>query len=102
MIGCFFDRLLPLNKMLPPENTPLYNHTLPLIEKWLRDKGCQQDRRELNHWQIEKVNWQADIWLDIEQLTVRYIKANDGKDIQRSFKYSLSRRDIEEAVFSGP
>ena len=41
--------------------------------------------------------------LDIEQLTVRYLQAGaDGQDIQRSFKYSLSRRDIEQAVFSGP
>ncbi|MHC5821068.1 MAG: DUF3143 domain-containing protein, partial [Nostoc sp.] len=26
----------------------------------------------------------------------------NGQDIQRSFKYSLSRDDIEQAVFSGP
>ncbi|NEQ97539.1 MAG: DUF3143 domain-containing protein, partial [Cyanothece sp. SIO2G6] len=26
----------------------------------------------------------------------------DGSDIQRSFKYSLSRQDLEDAVFSGP
>jgi Protein of unknown function (DUF3143) len=26
----------------------------------------------------------------------------NGRDVLRSFKYSLSRRDIQEAVFSGP
>jgi hypothetical protein len=39
--------------------------------------------------------------LDIDQLNVRYLNI-EGRDVQRSFKYSLSRDDIEEAVFSGP
>ncbi|NBO31089.1 MAG: DUF3143 domain-containing protein, partial [Cyanobacteria bacterium WB6_1B_304] len=46
---------------------------------------------------------QAEITLDTDQITVRYLgSGEDGKDIQRSFKYSLSRQDIEAAVFSGP
>lgn len=88
---------------LPNADTPLYNHPLPDIEAWLRDKGCVQDREQLHCWSIEQPNWQAEMWLDIEQLTVRYLSAGaDQQDIQRSFKYSLSRKDIEEAVFSGP
>jgi hypothetical protein len=31
---------------------------------------------------------------------VRYLI--EGEEIQRSFKYLLSRQDIEDAVFSGP
>ncbi|MDE5089543.1 MAG: DUF3143 domain-containing protein, partial [Trichodesmium sp. St16_bin2-tuft] len=47
--------------------------------------------------------WKAELFLDIDQLTIRYIHLGiDGSDIQRSFKYSLSRQDIEEAIFSGP
>lgn len=88
---------------LPPPETPLYNHPLPDIEQWLKSRGCQQDRSELHYWRIERPTWRAELWLDIDQLTVRYQDAGlDGKEIQRSFKYSLSRRDIEAAVFSGP
>lgn len=88
---------------IPPADTPLYNHPLPDIEQWLKDQGCQQDREQLHCWRIERSTWKAELWLDIDQLTVRYIgAAENSQDIQRSFKYSLSRRDIEEAVFSGP
>lgn len=88
---------------LPPPETPLYNHPLPEIEQWLESRGCQQDRRELHCWRIERPAWQAELWLDIDQLTIRYLGAGaNGQDIQRSFKYSLSRGDIEAAVFAGP
>jgi hypothetical protein len=86
-----------------PANTPLYNHPLPQIEQWLKDQGCQQDENELHCWRLERADWEAQLWLDIEQITVRYMQAGvNGQDIQRSFKYSLSREDIEQAVFSGP
>ncbi len=86
----------------PPE-TPLYNHPLPEIEEWLRLQGCQQDRDQLHRWSIERSTWKADIWLDVDQLTVLYIGAGENnQDVKRSFKYSLSRKDIESAVFSGP
>ncbi|MBW4493258.1 MAG: DUF3143 domain-containing protein [Oscillatoria princeps RMCB-10] len=89
--------------VLPSAETPLYNHPLPEIEQWLRAQGCQQDRKQLHCWHIQRPSWEAEIVLDIDQLTVRYFQAGaDGQDIQRSFKYALSRRDIEQAVFSGP
>jgi hypothetical protein len=88
---------------LPTSTTPLYNHPLPEIEKWLQNLGCQQNPNYLHCWMIEKPNWTAEICLEIEELTVRYLAAGeDGGNIQRSFKYSLSRHDIELAVFSGP
>ncbi|MEM7555483.1 MAG: DUF3143 domain-containing protein [Cyanobacteria bacterium P01_A01_bin.84] len=88
---------------LPPVETPLYNHALSQIERWLKEQGCKQDESQLHYWYVEKNTWKAEIWLDIEQVTVRYIEAGENnQDIQRSFKYSLSRQDIEEAVFSGP
>ena len=88
---------------LPAANTPLYNHPLPQIEHWLKNRGCQQDPEQLHCWHIQQPLWSAEICLDIDQLTVRYLKAGEqGQDIQRSFKYSLSRKDIEQAVFSGP
>ncbi|MDJ0719414.1 MAG: DUF3143 domain-containing protein [Prochloraceae cyanobacterium] len=88
---------------LPPSDTPLYNHPLPEIEQWLTNLGCQQDKENLHCWVIARATWSAEVCLDIEEITVRYIEAGDGgEDIKRSFKYSLSRQDVEAAVFSGP
>lgn len=88
---------------IPTADTPLYNHPLPNIEQWLISQGCQQDSEQLHCWHVQRSDWQAELYLDIDQLTVRYIQAGEeGQDIQRSFKYSLSRQDIEQAVFAGP
>ncbi|HEY9874187.1 MAG TPA: DUF3143 domain-containing protein [Candidatus Obscuribacterales bacterium] len=87
---------------LPSADTPLYNHPLPQIEQWLKAQGCQQDRNELHCWRVDRPTWKAELWLDVEELTVRYLQADEGRDVQRSFKYSLSRQDVEDAVFSGP
>ncbi|ERN40892.1 protein of unknown function (DUF3143) [Rubidibacter lacunae KORDI 51-2] len=88
---------------LPPAETPLYNHPLPDLEQWLRDRGCLRDCDDLHRWFIEQPQWKAEICLDVEEIVVRYIEAGaDGTDVNRSFRYSLSRGDVEEAVFSGP
>ncbi|MDA0267073.1 MAG: DUF3143 domain-containing protein [Cyanobacteria bacterium] len=88
---------------LPTAETPLYNHPLPDIEQWLRDQGCQQDVEDLHCWHMQTPEWQADLVLDIDSVVVRYIKGDStGQDIQRVFKYSLSRQDLEEAIFAGP
>ncbi|WP_013324901.1 DUF3143 domain-containing protein [Gloeothece verrucosa] len=89
--------------VFPPPETPLYNHPLPVIEQWLTDLGCQQDRNNLHSWTVERSTWKATIYLEVEELSVCYLDAAEGGgDIKRSFKYSLSREDIESAVFSGP
>ena len=88
---------------IPNPDTPLYNHTLPTIEQWLKDMGCLQNSEQLHSWWVQQPTWKAELLLDVDQITVRYISAGtNGTDIQRSFKYSLSRRDLEEAIFSGP
>ncbi|ARV59365.1 hypothetical protein BZZ01_12665 [Nostocales cyanobacterium HT-58-2] len=87
---------------LPSPETPLYNHPLPQIEQWLREQGCQQDEKQPHCWRVQQPTWEAEICLDIEQIIVRYLDAEGGQDTQRAFKYSLSREDIERAVFSGP
>lgn len=89
--------------VLPSPDTPLYNHPLFEIEAWLQNLGCEQNPQELNSWYIKQADWQAKIYLDIEEIVVYYLKANpDGSDIRRVFKYSLSREDIEGVIFSGP
>ncbi|MDS3859771.1 DUF3143 domain-containing protein [Thermosynechococcaceae cyanobacterium BACA0444] len=85
---------------LPAPDTPLYNHPLPLIEAWLREHGCVQHREQLHCWQLKTPQWQAWISLDIEELTVLY--EAPGHQVKRAFKYSLSREDVESAVFAGP
>ena len=88
---------------LPEADTPLYNHTLPTIEDWLRSKGCQQNNESLHCWDLKESDWKAEICLETEELTVRYYDAPQAEqNLSRSFKYSLSRQDIEDAVFSGP
>jgi hypothetical protein len=88
---------------LLPSDTPLYNHPLPQIEQWLKDQGCKQDETQRHCWHVQRPSWQAELWLDVEQIVVRYVQSGqNGQDIQRSFKYSLSRDDVEQAVFSGP
>ncbi len=88
---------------LPAPDTPLYNHPLPMIEQWLASLGCTQDQQNLNCWTVAKASWEAQLSLEVEELIVCYLKAGaDGSDITRAFKYSLSRADIEAAVFSGP
>jgi hypothetical protein len=88
---------------LPAAGTPLYNHPLPDIETWLRQQGCTQDSSELNCWRVVRPRWEAEIVLETDCIVVRYVGASaENKDIQRVFKYSLSREDLEEAIFSGP
>lgn len=88
---------------LPEADTPLYNHSLPTIEDWLRSKGCDQDQDNLHCWHLQKSAWKAEICLDTEELKVRYFDAEStSQNLSRSFKYSLSRQDVEDAVFSGP
>ena len=86
---------------LPSADTPLYNHPLPQIESWLAQHGCKQDSEDVHCWLIEKSEWRAELCLDVDQINIRYIQ-DDGPDIQRSFKNSLSRQDLEDAIFAGP
>lgn len=87
----------------PSADTPLYNHPLPIIEEWLENLGCKQDSEELHCWSIQTPEWQAEITLEVEEIKVSYLNAGEGRrDLSRSFPYSLSREDVEAAVFSGP
>lgn len=86
---------------LPPSNTALYNHPLPQLEEWLLSLGCRQDKQLRHRWTVMRSSWQAELLLDTEQVIVRYVGSGVG-EVVRSFKYSLSRQDIEEAIFAGP
>jgi hypothetical protein len=88
---------------LPSADTPLYNHPLSSIENWLLDLGCQQDAENRHFWLIKYPTWQAELSFEIEELTVYYLPTESGENaIKRTFKYSLSRQDLEDAIFAGP
>ncbi|CAL9008810.1 unnamed protein product [Prunus brigantina] len=92
-------------KRLPDKKKPLYSHSLPCIEAWLRNLGFHQSKEDRAVWLVEKPEWQAQLSLDVTDLYVRYLKTGPGnleKDVERRFSYALSREDIENAVLGGP
>ncbi|XP_065868740.1 uncharacterized protein [Euphorbia lathyris] len=92
-------------KRLPDKKKPLYSHSLPCIEAWLRELGFYQSNDDRSIWLIEKPEWHAQLSLDITDLYIRYLKSGAGnleKDMERRFSYALSREDIENAILGGP
>ncbi|XP_038880287.1 uncharacterized protein LOC120071904 [Benincasa hispida] len=93
-----------LNK-LPEKKKPLYSHSLPCVEAWLKNLGFYQSKEDRAVWLIEKPEWHAQLSLDVTDLYIRYLKSGPGnleKDVERRFSYALSREDIENAVLGGP
>ncbi|XP_074574680.1 uncharacterized protein LOC141831163 [Curcuma longa] len=92
-------------KKLPDKKKPLYAHSLPCIEAWLRKLGFRQSVDERAVWLVEKAGWHAQLSLDVTDLYIRYLKNGPGnleKDVERRFSYALSREDIENAILGGP
>uniref|UniRef100_A0A7N0T3T4 Uncharacterized protein n=1 Tax=Kalanchoe fedtschenkoi TaxID=63787 RepID=A0A7N0T3T4_KALFE len=92
-------------KRLPNKNKPLYSHSLPCIEAWLKQLGFHQTKEDRAVWLIEKPEWHAQLSLDLTDLYIRYLKSGPGdldKDVDRRFSYALSREDIENAILGGP
>ncbi|XP_010261462.1 PREDICTED: uncharacterized protein LOC104600294 [Nelumbo nucifera] len=92
-------------KKLPDKKKPLYSHSLPCIESWLKKLGFYQSREDRAIWFIEKPDWHAQLSLDVTDLYIRYLKNGPGnleKDVERRFSYALSREDIENAILGGP
>ncbi|XP_008798666.2 uncharacterized protein LOC103713490 [Phoenix dactylifera] len=92
-------------KKLPDKKKPLYSHSLPCIEAWLKNLGFYQSREDRAVWFVEKPNWHAQLSLDVTDLYIRYLKSGPGdleKDVERRFSYALSREDIENAIIGGP
>ncbi|GAB4858397.1 hypothetical protein Ancab_009869 [Ancistrocladus abbreviatus] len=90
---------------LPDKKKPLYSHSLPCIEAWLKSLGFYQSNEDRAVWFVEKPGWHAQISLDVTDLYIRYLKSGPGnleKDVERRFSYALSREDIENAVLGGP
>jgi hypothetical protein len=85
---------------LPPEDTPLYNHTLPALEDWLRQLGGRQRAGHPEVWDLEQPQWTARIELEVEELKVSWDE--QGRQSVRHFPYGLSRDDVQAAILAGP
>ncbi|MEB3275823.1 MAG: DUF3143 domain-containing protein [Cyanobacteriota bacterium] len=92
--------VLPLEAALPPPETPLYNHPLPLLEAWLRALGARQRGAHSSQWDLHQPQWSALLELDVEDLKVSWLQ--DGRQSLRQFPYGLSRMDAEAAILAGP
>lgn len=59
-------------KKLPDKTKPLYSHSLPCIESWLRSLGFYQSRDDRANWIVEKDEWHAQLSLDVTDIYIRY------------------------------
>ena len=85
---------------LPPPQAPLYNHPLPALEQWLRDLGAVQQGPHSCLWSLQLAGWSAEVELDVEELSVRWLGAEEP--VERHFAYGLSRADVVAAIRAGP
>ena len=56
---------------LPEKKKPLYTHSLPCIEAWLRSVGFSQSREDRAVWVAETPHWHARLSLDVTDLHIR-------------------------------
>jgi len=82
---------------LPAAQTPLYNHPLHALEAWLVACGCHQDPDCAHCWSIKHPDYEATIYLEETALRAEYHRKDQTRTL--TFPYSLSRWDVEQAVF---
>lgn len=56
---------------LPDKKKPLYSHSLPCVEAWLRSLGFYQSKEDRAVWFVEKPDWHAHLSLDVTDLYIR-------------------------------
>lgn len=57
---------------LPDKKKPLYSHSLPCVEAWLRSLGFYQSNDNRAVWFVEKPGWHAHLSLDATDLYIRF------------------------------
>lgn len=85
---------------LPPDRTPLYNHTLPALEDWLRQLGARQQAPHSALWDLHRPLWSARIELALEDLQVSWYQ--EGSERVKHLPYAISRAVAEEMILAGP
>lgn len=61
---------------LPDKKKPLYSHSLPCVEAWLRSLGFYQSKDDRAVWFVEKTGWHAHLSLDVTDLYIRFLTAD--------------------------
>lgn len=67
-------------KRLPDKNKPLYAHSLPCIEAWLKSLGFYQSKDDRALWFVEKPDWHAQLSLDVTDLYIRFVPSDSNFD----------------------
>ncbi|KAL7003541.1 hypothetical protein U1Q18_004693 [Sarracenia purpurea var. burkii] len=57
-------------KKLPDKKKPLYCHSLPCVEAWLKKLGFYQSKDDRAVWFVEKPDWHAQLSLDVTDLYI--------------------------------
>ncbi|MCO5595340.1 hypothetical protein L7F22_049382 [Adiantum nelumboides] len=95
----------PWLQKLPDKKKPLYSHSLPGIEAWLRSLGFAQSNDDRGVWTIQCSDWCTRLSLDLKDLFIGYLKSGPGnldRDVEQKFSYALSKEDLENAILGGP
>ena len=91
-----------MSSSLPPESSPLNQHSLRALEQWLLQLGAIRIDNDPCRWQLERPDWSAVLLLDREDLKVIWQASGTSADTQCSLPYGLSRADVEAAIRAGP
>ena len=83
-----------------PANSPLNQHSLQSLELWLKNLGATKDPEDPSKWSLLRVNWEATIIFEKDDLRVVWDRG--GQLTKRLFSYSINREDVENAILQGP
>ena len=87
---------------LPPESTPLNQHSLRALEAWLQQLGAIRMDDNPCQWMLDRSEWRALLLLEREDLKVIWHPGSLEAMVQCSLPYGLSRADVEAAIQAGP
>ena len=72
---------------LPPESTPLNQHSLPALEAWLQQLGAVRMDDNPCQWMLERSEWRALLLLEREDLKVIWHPGSLEAMVQCSLPY---------------
>lgn len=84
---------------LPEKSKPLYSHSLPCIEAWLRSLGFCQSKEDRALWVVHKPDWHAQLSLDVTDLYIRYLSFLLASVLYLLFEYFFLRLSDCDVAF---
>ena len=85
--------------LLPPDNTPLNQHSLGSLELWLNEIGAKKNFEDKSLWELAMPSWSASIRMEKNDL--RIIWKKEEKQSQCIFSYSLPRKYVQDVIMDG-